>query len=444
MNSEIAVTKKAAGAVWGYRHIILLVVWLLYLINYFDRISVLTFLPYIQKDLNLSAIELGWLGSIFFFGYALAQFSAGYLADKMGSKKTMNIAIWVFTAATFLTGFVRNFSQFIMLRLGLALGEGHHYAPAIRMITNWFPKQERARANATFSTTWAVAPAIIPVIVTWLSAEFFGGAWRPIFFILTVPGFLGVALLWWFLTDTPEEMRKRGRVGQVEYDVITSSEGGEPVEQAKKTYSSKMFLTDFQFYLYTLVYFITLMVYWGTTTWISTFLLKQHGLNLKTMGLYASMPYAVAFFSMYLGGWLADKVFSGRARLIMVISWLGAAPSLLFIGHVSKGETGLLLLGLALVGFFSNLAWGMIHSYPSFRYPKELVGRAVGVANGIGQFGAFVSPLIAGYLVIELPDKSFNFGNVFLFWSIAALVGAIAAALLNEKSAVDHAKFRQS
>ena len=106
----------------GYRHLILLMVWLLYLINYMDRTSVLTFLPYIGKDLHLSAAQLGWLGSIFFAGYALAQVSAGFVADKFGPKKTMNIAIWMFTCVTFLTGLVRSFGQFIALRFFLAIG----------------------------------------------------------------------------------------------------------------------------------------------------------------------------------------------------------------------------------------------------------------------------------------------------------------------------------
>src|SRR5271157_4766585 len=92
---------------WGYRHTILFIIWLLYIINYFDRISVLTFLPYIQKDLSLSPVQLGWLASIFFFAYAIAQILAGFLADKIGPKKTMTIAIWVFTLVTGITGFVR-------------------------------------------------------------------------------------------------------------------------------------------------------------------------------------------------------------------------------------------------------------------------------------------------------------------------------------------------
>jgi sugar phosphate permease len=425
---------------WGYRHVILLIIWLLYLINYFDRISVLTFLPYIQKDLNLSAVQIGWLASIFFFGYSLAQFLAGFLADKIGPKKTMNIAITVFTLITFLTGFVRNFTQFIILRLGLAVGEGQHFAPALRMIANWFPRDEKGRANGFFSTTWAVAPAIVPILVTQLAAAFFAGAWRPVFFILAAPGFFGILLLWKYVENSPKTMLDQGRMKQEEYDLITSSINVDASEHGKK-FSTRMFLTDLQFWLYTIGLVIVLMIYWGMTTWISTFLVKQHGMDLKTMGFYASLPYIVAFFSMFLGGWMADKWFGGKPKIVTIISFLGCIPVLFFIGHVSKGSTGMLLLGLALGGFFVNLSWGMMYSFPSLRYPKELVGRAVGVSNGLGQFGAFVSPLVAGYLVVTLPDNSFDFSNVFLFWSMLAIIGALAIGMLQEKQILSSSDF---
>jgi sugar phosphate permease len=421
---------------WGYRHTILFIIWLLYLINYFDRISVLTFLPYIQKDLALSAVQIGWLASIFFFGYSLAQFLAGYLADRIGPKKTMNIAIWVFTLVTFLTGYVQNFWQFICLRLGLAVGEGQHFAPAIRMIANWFPREEKGRANGFFSTTWAVAPAVVPIVVTQVAAAFFAGAWRPVFFVLAVPGFIGIFLLWKYVNDSPKTMYERGRVGKEEYDMIISSVDVEAGEHGR-TYSTKVFLTDIQFYLYTTGLVLVLMIYWGMTTWISTFLVRQHGMDLKTMGFYASLPYVVAFFSMFFGGWMADKWFEGKPKVVTIISFLGCIPTLYFLGHVSKGDTGMLLLGLAIGGFFVNLSWGMMYSFPGWRYPKELVGRAVGVSNGVGQFGAFVSPLVAAYLVVELPDKSFDFGNVFLFWSLLAVVGAVAISFLKEKSILE-------
>lgn len=427
--TTISTTAKKA---WGYRHVILASVWALYLINYFDRISVLTFLPYIQKDLALTAIQIGWLGSIFFFGYSLAQFLAGYLADKIGPKKTMNIAIWVFTLVTFVTGFVRHFWQFIILRLGLAVGEGQHFAPALRMIANWFPREEKGRANGAFSTTWAVAPAVVPILVTQLSAIFFDNAWRPVFFILAIPGFAGVWVLWKFVHDSPKTVLDMGKMTREEYDLITGSVSGEAEEHGKH-YPASVFLTDIQFYLYTIGLVIVLMIYWGMTTWISTFLVKQHGLDIKTMGFFASLPYIVAFFSIYLGGWMADNWFEGKPKIVTVISFLGCIPALYFIGTVGKGNTAMLITWLAVGGFFVNLSWGMMYAFPSWRYPKELVGRAVGVSNGVGQFGAFISPLVAGYLVKTLPDNAFDFSNVFVFWSLLSIVGAVAISFLKEK-----------
>jgi len=421
---------------WGYRHFILFLLWLLYIINYFDRISVLTFLPYIQKDLNLTVVQVGWLASIFFFGYSCAQVLAGYLADRIGPKKTMTIAIWVFSLVTFVTGFVQNFWQFICLRFGLALGEGQHFAPSLRWIANWIPKEEKNWANAFVSSTAGIAPAIVPVVVTQLAA-LFGGNWRPVFFLLAVPGFVGVWLLWKYVEDWPKTALDKGRLAKEEYDLITSSTGAEETGLGGKTYGPKMFLTDFHFYLYMVGMVILLMLYWGLVVWISTFLVRKHGMDLKTMGIVASLPYIVAFFSMNLGGWLADKLFYKHPKYTSIIAFLGSCPAFYFIGNVTKGDTPMLLLGLITACLFLHFGWGMMFSYPSRRYPKEVVGRAVGVSNAVAQLGSFVGPLIAGYLVVTLPDKSLDFSNVFLFWSILAIVGATVISFLNERQILE-------
>lgn len=428
-----AVVKK----VWGYRHVVLVVLWLLYIINYFDRMAVLTFLPFIQKDLDLTPVELGQLASVFFFAYSLAQVTAGFLADKIGPKKVMNIAIIVFTAITALTGVVKTFGQFLALRIGLGLGEGHHFAPACRTINNWFPMAERGRSVSFFATSWAVAPAIVPVLVTSLSFYFFGGEWRPVFYVLAIPGVIGIFALWYFITNTPKEMLDKGRLDNTEYEHITSGEAAEQAADAASTTGAKkkdigIFLKDSYFYVYTLLLFCQLAVYWGTTTWLTTFLVKQHGLDLKQMGFFASAPYIVAFFAMMMGGWLMDKVMH-RMKPVAIIAYLGCIPVLWMLGAVEKGQTGMLLTALLLVGFFINLNFGTVYAYVQKRYPQEVVGSATGLSNGIGQMGSFVSPLVAGYLVKVGADGSQDFSNVFVFFAIAAAVAALCAIILKEQ-----------
>jgi sugar phosphate permease len=443
--------RSIGGRVWGYRYVILVVVWLLYVINYFDRIAVLTFLPYIQQDLALTPVQVGQLASVFFFAYALAQISAGYLADRIGPKKVMGLAIVVFTAVTALTGLVRTFWQFILLRIGLGLGEGHHFAPAVKTINQWFPANEKGRATSFFATAWAVAPAIVPVILTTIAATFFNGAWRPVFFLLAIPGLFGIFILWRFVSDWPKEMLDKGRVSEAEYRTITGNaapagprSGQEDVvaqerrdgtpdgtdEEERK--NKGVFLRDPFFYLYTVALFCQLMVYWGTTTWLTTFLVSQHGMDLKTMGVFASAPYVVAFFAMLLGGFLMDKVF-GRMKPIALIAYVGCIPVLYALGQVATGNTGLLLGLLLLSGFFINLNFGSIYAYVQKRYPKQVVGSAAGVSNGIGQLGSFVAPLGAGYLVVVTADGSQNFAGVFVFFAAAAGVAALCSLFLSEK-----------
>jgi sugar phosphate permease len=421
------IMKKA----WGYRYWVLVILWLVYIINYFDRMAVLTFLPYIQKDLNLTPVEVGQLASVFFFAYAAAQISAGFLADKFGSKKVMYIAVVVFTFVTALTGVVKNFAQFIALRIGLGLGEGHHFAPAIRAINNWFPNKERGRAVSFFATSWAVAPAIVPVIVTSISIYFFSGAWRPVFYVLAIPGLLAIFLLWRFVADTPKEMIEKGKLSK-DQDVEEENVVSKTMSKEEKRKSYGVFLKDINFYVFTLCLFCQLAVYWGTTTWLTSFLVTQHGLNLKEMGLLASAPYIVAFFAMMLGGWLMDNVVH-RMKPVALIGYFGSIPVLWMLGSVEKGNTGLLLTLLLLVGFFVNLNFGSIYAYLPKRYPKEIVGSATGLANGIGQLGSFISPLIAGYLVSVGANGSQDFSKVFIFFAIVSAIAAICAMILKEK-----------
>lgn len=424
-----------ASRVWQYRYVVLIVLWLVYIINYFDRLAVLTFLPFIQEDLSLTPVQVGWLASTFFFAYALAQVSAGYLADRIGPKKVMYVAIIVFSLVTGLTGLVRSFWQFIVLRIALGLGEGHHFAPAVRNISNWFPNYQRGQATSFLATSWSVAPIIVPLMVTSLAASFFGGDWRPVFFLLVIPGLIGFFLIWYFVSDSPEEMHDKGRLSRSEYEHIiegrvAATEQDETVEEVRKGYG--LFLRDPYYYFYAVALFCQVGIYWGTITWLSTFLVSQHGMNLTQMGFFASAPYLAALCATLLGGYLMDKVF-GRMRPVALIAYLGSIPALFILGSI--GDQPALLLTMLLVSqFFANLNFGAMYAFLQKRYPKEVVGRATGLSNGIGQLGAFIAPLAAGYLVVVGADGSQSFGRVFTFFALLAAVAAFCSFFLKEDS----------
>ncbi|MEA4926786.1 MAG: MFS transporter [Syntrophomonadaceae bacterium] len=427
----------------NYRWTILIVLWLLYLINYFDRTAVLTLLPLISAEINLTHAQTGVAASIFFFAYAIAQVIAGWLADKIGPKKVMNIAICTFTFVTFLTGLTHNFTQFVLIRFGLGIGEGHHFSPANRAIADWFPTKEKGRATSFFSTTWAVGPAIIPIVVTFLAAAF--GSWRPVFYVLAVPGVIGIFILQRWMIDTPRKAVSEGKVDQSEADYINDGKRAAQGDEAVVKYETKKALAflfkDGSFIGYCIMLFCALGIYWGSTTWISSFLYEQHGFSLKSMGALVSLPYAIAFISMMLGGTAMDKWFKSKAKPILMASFLPAIPILFYIGAVPKGHIATLVVMLMLNGFFVNLFWGVIYAYPQVRYPKEIVGTAIGVSNGFGQLGSFVAPLVAGFLVVVNASGTF-YTKAFIFFAALALVAAVFAFFLDEKP-IDPVRFAE-
>lgn len=421
---DIVVADRRAG--FGYRHVIVVTLFVLYVVNYFDRISVLTFLPFIRNDLHLSHRQIGFVGSIFFFAYAVAQISAGFLADKFGPRRVISIAIVVFTTITFLTGLARNFVELVFLRLFLGLGEGHQFVPSCKTIANWVPKSEKGRAMAFFSSTWQIAPAIVPIVVTSLAAWL--GSWRPVFYLLAIPGIVAGLLLYYVISDEPEEMLSRKRLSQDEYDYIKATLVSE--EGSNTKVSMREVVKDVSLWLWALQQFCQLAIYWGSTTWISSFLYEQYGMGLKRIGLIISIPYMVGLISTNVGGALMDKVFH-RTKPVALISLVGSIPLLIFMGHIPKGKPVELIVMLAVTGFFTNLILGVVNAYPQMRYPKEIVGKVIGLTVCVGQMGAFISPLLAGYLVRTTP-AGVSYDRVFLMFATCSALGAVVTSFMKE------------
>jgi sugar phosphate permease len=400
--------------------------WLLYVINYFDRLSVLTFLPLIRRDLHLTHPQAGFIAAVFFIPYAVAYLDSGFLADKVGPRKTMAIAIATFTCLTWVNGFVRSFLQFVAVRSVLGLAEGHHLAPAARTIADWVPKNEKGRAMGFMSSSWKFSPMVCPPLVTYLATVL--GSWRTVFFLLPILGLLGLVLLAFFVTNKPVEMLKRGRLSQEEYDYIESGVISERSTGIKV--NLRWAMKDANLWLWAIQQVFVLAVSWGILSWLSSFLFEQHGIDLKKTGLLYATPFALGFLATNVGGLLLDKVFH-RTKPVALLAFLSSIPIFLTISRVPKGHTGMLFGMLVLMGFFFNLVWGVVNAYPQIRYPKEVVGKVMGLGLCIGTFGGLLSPMFAGYLV-KTTATGVSYAPVFWLFAGLALCGAIVSGVLQE------------
>jgi sugar phosphate permease len=417
-----------------YRLYVLFTIWFLYVVNYFDKFAVLYLLPYIRDELHLSHEVIGLAASLFFFAYWMAQLPSGMLADKFGPKRIMAFAIVVFTFFTFLTGRIHSLMSFALVRLGLGFGEGFHFVPSIRTISDWFPPSEKGRATSFFTTSWTLAPAVAAVIITAIAANW---GWRAVFYTLAVPGVVGIFLLWYFVKDRPEQATAEGRMSQAELDYIKSGQteaatASSPGEEDGPKMTFKDTLADMQTWVMGILIFMRLFVFWGTSFWLSSFLAEQHGFKMTTMGALAGFPYLVGCFSQVVSGWLMDKVTKSKTKPIIAAGFAGLAIVLYAITLIPQGNVPLLLLALGVLGFFNSFYDSPMYVFIQMRYPKNVVGSVTGMTALVGQFGSFVAPAVTGFFVTVGASGSVDFSKLFMLFSAVAGIGLLASAILNE------------
>src|SRR3954470_4993764 len=170
------------------------------IITYIDRVCISMAAPSIQKDLSLTAIQMGWAFSVFGWSYALFEVPGGWLADRLGPRRVlMRIVIWwsFFTAAT---GWVWNFSSLVVTRTLFGAGEAGAFPNLTRIFTTWLPVKERERAQAILWMATRLSGGFTPLLVAMLISAV---SWRRTFELFGVIGVVWAVLFYRWFRDQP-------------------------------------------------------------------------------------------------------------------------------------------------------------------------------------------------------------------------------------------------
>lgn len=206
----------------GYRTFVIILLTLVYGFNFIDRQIVGILAPFIQADLGLSNTQLGLLiGFVFAAFYTIMGIPIAFLADRVNRVGLLSVALAVWSGFTALTGFAQNFWQIGLARMGVGIGEAGGSPPSHAIISDMYPKEERAGALGLYSLG-------IPLGI--MSAYFITAAllgadpstvdWRRIFIILGVSGIL-LAVIVRILVKEPErgamEKNKTGTIRKIPF-----------------------------------------------------------------------------------------------------------------------------------------------------------------------------------------------------------------------------------
>lgn len=398
------------------RHAVLSILFLTWIVSIMNRMAMSVAIPYIAADYRLSPSASGLLMSVFFAGYAMTQIPGGLLADRFGARRVATIAMLWWSVFTAFTGLAANAAQMVVVRFVFGLGEGMYPACSFKTIAVWFPKKERATANAIMLASNPVGAALAPLAVVGIMSLW---GWRPVFYSLFLPGVLMALLFWIFIPDRPSQS------AHVSAEELADIEAGGAV--AAPDQGPKVSLLAILNEPYILKYFFVLLTfnvaYWGFSAWLPTYLVKAKGFSMTQMGVAASLPFIAGAVGAILGGGVSDKYFS-RSRRTPILATQLMSALFLYLTFTAQSPT-MLVIAETLAGLFLNVFFSAFWALPMNTVPRRLMGVSGGFINMAGQIAAFVSPLVIGWLVAGAGG---NFDNAFIFL-IAALLVSCAIVL---------------
>jgi MFS family permease len=368
---------------------VLLIICLMYLILYVDRVNISTAAPLIKAELNLSNTQLGLAFSAFAYPYALFQLIGGYFGDKFGPRRTLFVSGLIVCAATAATGIVGGLASLFAARLVLGIGEGATFPTATRAMAAWVPERSWGFAQGITHSSARIGNAVTPPLIAVLVGLV---SWRGAFVVLAFLS-LGWVLLWlWYFRDIPTAPPLTA-AELATLPVRSRSEAAEPVPWFK-LFRRMLPVTAVDFcYGWTL---------WLFLSWIPSFFYQNYQQDLTRSAFYSAGVFLAGVIGDTLGGVVSDRILhrtgdrAAARRNIIVAGMLGGF--LFLIPVILVHDVNIAAISLAAAFFSVELVVA-----PIWAVPMDIAPKYSGSASGMMNFGfgvaGIISPFVFGYLI---------------------------------------------
>lgn len=421
MTTSVQSTSRLKPRVRRHRRTILVMLTSAMVINYMDRSALAVALPFITEDFHLTDVQKGLILSSFSIGYALFNFLGGVLSDKFGSTKVMVVSMVFWSAMCGLTAGAFSFWSLLVLRVLFGAGEGPISTTANKVVNNWFPLKERARAVGVNQAGGPLGGALSGPVVGILAVTF---GWRVAFVVIALIG-LTWAWIWMLVaTDKPSQNKhvSKEELAELDEDIPDEALADEPTEKVsmwRAILRPAILATAVSLFCYNYILFFFL-------TWFPTYLVDAQGISLANMSIVTALPWVVGAAGYLSGGFLIDYIFrrTGKqffSRKVVLVTCLTMSAILVGVtGTATSASSAVTMMTLA-VGFLMLAApayWTLIQDAA----PKEYVGSAGGLMHGLANISGIVGPTVTGFIV-----AGGGFAGAF---TLAGVLGVVGAAVI--------------
>jgi MFS family permease len=400
------------GTSANYRRYVLVLLTLVYALNFIDRQILVILQESIKADMGLSDTQLGLLTG---FAFAIFYVSVGIpiarWADVGNRKNIIALAITVWSGMTALSGLTQNFFQLLLARIGVGVGEAGGSPPAHSIISDYYPPEKRGTALSFYSTGVYIGILLGFLIGGWINHTF---GWRMAFFVVGVPGFL-IALLVKFTIREPVRgaMDNNAQVGTTTF---------------KETLSTMLQLRSFRFFAVGAG--LAAFTSYGIGNFMPSFLIRSYGFDSLQVGSSLALITGIGgALGTFLGGYFADKFGANDQRWYL---WVSAIPVMLsvpgmWLAVFSQSSS------LTLAFLFIATMSGAFYLGPTIAITHTLLSpimRAMGSAVlflVLNLIGLGMGPLFVG-IVSDLLAPSFGTESLRYALAITAFVGFLSAA----------------
>ncbi len=354
-------------------------------INYLDRNNLALAIPRLAQDFNWSDREVGSKGELllaaFYVSYALSNVLLSPVAERLGSKRSIMLAIAAFSLVTILSAPLGySFPLLIVLRLLLGLGEGVHIPMASAITSRWFLPGERSRANTIWGSGILMSTAIAPLIIVPL-IQFWG--WRSTFAGLGVGGMLlSLPLVYWLVQDAPPHHERQDS---------TLTTYAQPGKKSLVAYRR-----DYRFWLLVVGGSLNAFCAFGLLNWLPTYFNRAKGIDFEQLGWPLALVFAAGIVGIALMAYLGDKL-QQRTQLAGIGFLL--AGGMVYLASTTT-QVELLVLFFAIAVFCQSAYGAQEYALVQRILPAERVGAGTGLYNGLAVLlGGVGGSLIPGSIV---------------------------------------------
>lgn len=369
---------------------------ILYMVNYLDRVNVGFAALHMNKAIGLSPVDYGFGAGIFFVGYVLFEIPSNMLLYKVGPRLWISRILVTWGIVSCCMALVQGSTSFYTVRFLLGLAEAGFVPGVLLYLTYWFPADERAKATAGFMTATVLSTVVGAPLSGWIlssNPQWFGlASWQWLFILEGVPSILLGIICFFYLVDQP----KGGRwLNQQEQEwLLTKLAQERSLIQEQGSQKLSALFRDYRVWLLTFIYMFYVVALYGIVLWLPQIIRSIGGLSDLQVGCLTAVPFLSATCGLLVVARHSDK--TGERKWHTVCAAIFGGIFLALSAVVHSPLIGLLFISVAAFGIWAVL--GVFWSLPTQFLSGRAAAGGLAAINGFAQIGGAVGPYLVGWI----------------------------------------------